>query len=180
MTSPLLPFNANIIPADGAPYTMRMSQGFNETLFFGSGLPQDQQQAQRIQALMAACRGEVALGNVQEVFLSHLMALSWHIEYLTTALVGENTTIDNHEAFLNSIAQLGHELTQLRTHPILGNWVVQRLQDAQFRHFQRFGQQAPALPMPEGPVQRPLFSPWTSLPHLHAPLLAPALPPLVA
>lgn len=176
MSSPLLPFNVNISTPDGSPYQLKMSQGFNEAIYYGTGLPKDTLLASRIEGMMASCNGHVALADPGDAFVSHLMALSWHLEYLATALLGDNTSMDDHQAFLNSLSNLSSELVNLDQHPVVGPWVKQRLQEAQFRHFQTFGSQET---LPAGPVTRPQFSPWNSQPHEHAILMVDELPPML-
>jgi hypothetical protein len=179
MLSPLIPFEAHLGPADGTPYLMKMSQGFNEAIWF-SGAEQSPALAKRIESLMGALNGKISLSNIQDTFLARLMALTWHLEYLVTALTGNSLSLDDHNAFLNSLGQLSQELMDLRSHPVVGEWVIRCLQDAQYRHFQRYGHAAQAQALPEGPVSRPIPSRWTGLPHLHAPLLVPVLPPLAS
>lgn len=174
MPSPLLPFDAFMTL--NAPYTLQMSQGFNQALWSGTGLPQDQALAQRIETMMAACRGTVAQMDPKEAFLTRLMALSWHLEYLVTALAGQNTAISDHKAFLESLSKLSAELVDLPQHPSVGAWVQERLQEAQYRHFQHGNQLPPLAPAPTGPVRHAQVSPWTGMPHEHAPLLADDLP----
>jgi hypothetical protein len=184
-SEPLLPFQADVASADGVPYRLRLSQGFNEALYYGSGLPQDQALGQRIQAMMAHCTGEAGLAHPREAFLARLMALSYHIEYLAIALMGDTLALSDHRAFLASLQALSAEVQALgnpnSTDPT-ALWATERLRDAQFRFHQRFGLPPPAeAPVyPTGPVQRPQTSPWTSLPHTHLFLLNLGLPPLAA
>lgn len=174
MTSSLLPFDA--LMTLGSPYTLQMSQGFNQALWWGTGLPQDQALADRIENMMAACRGDVAQADPKEAFLARLMALSWHLEYLVTALAGNHTAISDHKAFLQSLSKLGGELVDLPQHPRVGAWVQERLQEAQFRHFQHVGVPSGAEAALAGPVRHALPSLWTGLPHEHSPLMAEELP----
>ena len=173
MSSSLLPFDAFMTL--GAPYTLQMSQGFNQALWFGTGLPQDQALAARIENMMEACRGGLALADPKEAFLARLMAMSWHLEYLATALAGEATAISDHKAFLESLSRLSAELVDLPQNPQVGTWVKERLQEAQYRHFQSAPPQA-AVAAPTGPTRHPQPSIWTGLPHEHSPLLAEDLP----
>lgn len=178
MASPLVPFQANVQTPDGSPYLLQMSQGFNQAVWYGSGLPQTPELATRIENLMAAVNGQVGLPDPGEIFLSHLMALSWHIEWLVNMLMGSNVTLDNHQAFIDSLSNLGSELYQLDKHPVLGEWIKTRLQDAQFRHFERFGLNPVQPLLAAGPVTRPQRSSWNSAPHEHAFLRADDFLPL--
>jgi len=161
---------------DGQPYRLRMSQGFNEAMYFGHGVPPTAELGQRIERLMAIVNGQADAPDVKEAFLARLMAMAYHLDYLVTALTGEGTSMPDHRQFLGGLQSLAAELTFL-PHGAgeVPEWVRAQLQAAQFRHFSRFG--ASPQPAPVGPVTRPHVSSWTSLPHAHAPLVSMEAPP---
>lgn len=184
MAMSLLPFQANIPTANGVPYLLRLSQGFNEAIFYGSGQPQTPELASAIERMMKAVQGQADPVDAPEAFVTRLMALTYHLEYLVTALTGNQLELSDHQAFLDSLQQLAGELTHLKSgSDQLSQWVRQRLQDAQFRHFQRHGlpaRQTASMPVPvqEEPGQRPQLSFWTGEPHWSSPLLSSDVPVL--
>ncbi len=172
---PSIPVIAEIVVPGQTPYVMRMSQGFNEALFYGTGLPMDEALSKNIQRLMAIVAGTAQPADAREALLSELMAFAYRIEYLATALVGNHTHISDATAFLadfqsRALSLANHALTA----PDRADWVKERLFAAQSA-WQMTHQ--PVQPIPSA-LTPPMYSKWTSMDRSHAQLTMPLLPPL--
>lgn len=182
MPLPLLPFQAVILPSSESPYRLRLSQGFNEAIFYGSGKPQTPELGQAIERLMGVVQGQAEPADDREAFVARLMALSWQLEYLVTTLTGDQTQISDHQVFLTTLNRLAGEVANVgQAQGDVPEWIRHRLRDAQFRHFQQSGLPQPVAPEVNfEPRARAQNSVWTSQPHVVAPFISPPIEPLNA
>lgn len=169
MPSPLLPFQATVdVPPGSEPWRLRLSQAFNEALFYGSGVPQNEALSMHIRKLMQICNGEASANNEKEEILSQLMALSFEIEYLALCLSGDTVCLGGWRNFADGMRHLSGNI-----HAVLdgraGNvsrFVQERLQEAEFRWRTRYGE--PNAQQGEAYVNYLGLPEAISLPHRHA------------
>lgn len=118
-----------------AQWRVWLSQPFNELLFHGTGLAPTPELGQRIDRMMAFCRNEVLLEDPRERAIALMMQMAWHLEWMATALMGEQTEISDRAAFMAGFKNITAQIHNLDT-GVVGPWVHERLQAAEDRFHQ--------------------------------------------
>lgn len=170
MPSQLLPFQATVDVAPGAePWRLRLSQAFNEAVFFGSNQPPSEALSMHVRKLMQICNGEAGAVNEKEEVLALLMAMAFDLEYLALCISGDAICLDRWRGFADGMKMLAgniHAILDGRAGPV-SLLVQERLQEAEFRWRTRYGDPANA-PRGEVYVDYRGLPEAISLPHRHA------------
>lgn len=114
-------------------WLMRLSQGYNEIIYYGCGLSPTTQLADRIRAIMAQSTATgTVVADPKDRVLAEMMSVCYYIEYLVTAIVGERTIVSDAQAFVAGLQTLCARLSRIDEAEV-GPWVQERLAAAQGR-----------------------------------------------